>query len=1026
MAVADSSGNIWIGFYGMGLDRFNPETETFTHFRHDSGDPSSLSNDLVSVVHIDHLGNFWVGTAGGLDLLDQKTGKFKHYSYNEADPTSLSHDIVRAIYEDKAGTLWVGTGIVWENNTKGGLNRFNRDEGNFTRYLSDPSNPQTLISNKVRAIFEDSRGTFWIGTDGDGLHTMDRKTGLITRLKNNPTNPDQLSRPPVLTSDDHITFITEDIKKTIWIGTLSNGIVRFDPATGSVTHFGNKEDKEQVLKDISTWCLYASHDGLLWLSTQTANLYTIDISNITIPQKQLDGVMGFMDLVEENGNTILVGSQFGLIRQDLSNGTFERFLIDTKNLGNPKNLVQKIYQDKTGSFWIGTADGLYLFDPKTNRFRYYGNDDKTNPKANNVINILQGEDSSLWIGTLGGGLRHLDLKTGKFTTYRHVQGDTTTISADIASALIRDETIGGLLVGTVGTSEEGALNKITEHGTASKKYLPGNNFFDLFVDSRGDVWAGAASGLYQYDRETDNFYALSDKFINFDMPFVSSITEDEQHNLWIGTNVGIFRLNDRRDQITLFGSENGITEAESLGFGSVLKRSNGELLFGSHSGYYAFDPKKVNSTQVNTSIFYVSGFWVNSEELKPRADGPLQESILEASSVHLNYDQNIFALRLSSIDFRNANAIIRYKLENYDQDWRIGKPEDRIQYFKVPPGSYTFRTKSHGSEKALAIIISPPWWQSTIAYFGYGLLCLGSVYALTTIQKQRVISAEREKARERELEQKKEIEKAYLELKATQKQLIQSEKMASLGELTAGIAHEIQNPLNFVNNFSEVNAELISEMKEELSRGNIKEAMTLAAGIAENEEKIVYHGKRADAIVKGMLQHSRSSNGQKEPTDINALADEYLRLAYHGLRAKDKSFNAKLETDLDLDIGKINVAPQDIGRVMLNLINNAFYAVSQRKLNGSHNGEHLEPTVALKSQRINGKVVISVTDNGTGIPKNVLDKIFQPFFTTKPTGEGTGLGLSLSYDIITKGHDGEIKVDTVEGRGTTFTIVLPV
>jgi signal transduction histidine kinase len=392
----------------------------------------------------------------------------------------------------------------------------------------------------------------------------------------------------------------------------------------------------------------------------------------------------------------------------------------------------------------------------------------------------------------------------------------------------------------------------------------------------------------------------------------------------------------------------------------------------------------------------------------------------------LNYDQNVFSIRVSAIDFRNSNAIIRYKLENYDQDWRSAKSEDRIQYFKVPPGKYTFRLSSQGTEKTLSITISPPLWKTTLAYVGYGLLFLGSVYAATRIQKQRVIRAEREKTRERELGQKKEIEKAYFELKATQKQLIQSEKMASLGELTAGIAHEIQNPLNFVNNFSEVNAELISEMKEELSKGNIQEAATIAAGIAENEQKIIYHGKRADAIVKGMLQHSRSSNGQKEPTDINALADEYLRLAYHGLRAKDKSFNARLETHLDPDVGKINVSPQDIGRVMLNLINNAFYAVSQRKLNGSHNDKHLEPTVTLKSKRIDTKVMVSVTDNGAGIPKAVLDKIFQPFFTTKPTGEGTGLGLSLSYDIITKGHDGEIKVDTVEGQGTTFTIVLPV
>ena len=267
-------------------------------------------------------------------------------------------------------------------------------------------------------------------------------------------------------------------------------------------------------------------------------------------------------------------------------------------------------------------------------------------------------------------------------------------------------------------------------------------------------------------------------------------------------------------------------------------------------------------------------------------------------------------------------------------------------------------------------------------------------------------------------------------LKLTQEQLVQSEKMASLGELTAGIAHEIQNPLNFVNNFSEVNRELIEEMREEIDKGNFNEAKTISNDIKKNEEKISHHGKRADAIVKGMLQHSRSSSGVKEPANINALADEYLRLAYHGLRAKDKSFNAKFETQLDKSIGNINIIAQDIGRVMVNLINNAFYAIVEKKKQVGDNrlpdGQVYEPTVTVSTRKIADKIEIRVKDNGNGIPQKILDKIFQPFFTTKPTGQGTGLGLSLAYDIITKGHGGELKVETKEGEGSTFIIHLPI
>jgi signal transduction histidine kinase len=274
--------------------------------------------------------------------------------------------------------------------------------------------------------------------------------------------------------------------------------------------------------------------------------------------------------------------------------------------------------------------------------------------------------------------------------------------------------------------------------------------------------------------------------------------------------------------------------------------------------------------------------------------------------------------------------------------------------------------------------------------------------------------------------QKEELEFALHELKSTQVQLIQKEKMASLGELTAGIAHEIQNPLNFVNNFSEVNKEMIAEMKYEIENGNYNEAKIIAADIAVNEEKIIHHGKRADAIVKSMLQHSRKSTGVKEPTNINALCDEYLRLSYHGLRAKDKSFNADFKTDFDESIDKLNIVPEDIGRALLNLFNNAFYATAEKKKVAD---ENYKPLVSVSTKKLSDKAEIIIKDNGNGIPQNIVDKIFQPFFTTKPTGQVTGLGLSLSYDIITKEHNGTIKVESQpddKEAMTIFIIQLPI
>ena len=335
------------------------------------------------------------------------------------------------------------------------------------------------------------------------------------------------------------------------------------------------------------------------------------------------------------------------------------------------------------------------------------------------------------------------------------------------------------------------------------------------------------------------------------------------------------------------------------------------------------------------------------------------------------------------------------------------------------------------NEKAFQLLQAENKYNQKKQYYLLGILALASLLAVGLLSR----NSYRQKVNKELIRKNKEIETALNDLKSTQSQLIQSEKMASLGELTAGIAHEIQNPLNFVNNFAEVSHELIDEMKDGLDKGHIDEAKSIATDLQQNLEKITFHGKRADAIVKGMLQHSRSSSGVKEPTDINALADEYLRLAYHGLRARDKSFNATIKTDFDETIGKIDVIPQDIGRVLLNLITNAFHAVSaplppNTSAPLSTRGElNYVPTVTvttkLSKPPIGGLgVQISISDNGPGIPDAIKDKIFQPFFTTKPTGQGTGLGLSLSYDIV-KAHGGELKVETKVGEGSTFILTIP-
>jgi len=862
---ADSNGNIWIGFYGMGLDKFDPVKNIFTHYRHKDNEPGTLAHDFVTTLLIDHLGNLWVGNYGGLDLLDEKTGTFKHFKNKPDDPSSLSCDSVRAIYEDRSGTLWIGTGFAFDPaNDNGGLNRFNRSSGTFTRYMHDPKNPYSLINNKVRAILEDSYGNFWIGTSGDGLHTMDRKTGKFTRFTRNAAKPEQLSRTALLDVYDHITFITEDAERKIWIGTLINGIIRYDPLTKKIDHYGGHDDLNGILKDSTSWCATPTPDGMVWLSTQRANFFKVDLYNKVIPYYTSKGSHAFTSFNEEGDSIVWFGTDGGLIRKNLNNGTERRFLHDQHNPASlSSDTVTNIIKDKQGDFWISTTNGLNHYQVKTEKFTTIY--DSTNTFGKAAMKICLDNDSNLWAANLtpdvtGGGLSRLNLRTGKFTNYKNEPSDQYSLSSNSVSSFIVDEAT-GLWIGTL---NNGGVDRMNTNTGKFTHYLPGLYVSSMFKDRSGVIWVGTMAGLFRYNRQTDRFNSISDDNSGINIVAISSIAGDKSDNLWISTETGIYMLNKKRDQVVRYGKENGIPDANAEFFyGASFTRKNGEIYFGDIGGYYAFNPASLYHHETKTPL-YLTRFWLDNTEVIGGNNSPLQTSLYDTKEIKLNYDQNVFSFSATFIDFRNTgDRLIYYQLENYDKDWRTAAVEERIQYYKIPPGHYVFRLKtanaSNGDwiEKSISIIISPPWWNTWWAWCFYGLLFIAGALSLHRYQKQQVINAEREKTRVKELAQAKEIEKAYNELRTTQSQLIHAEKMASLGELTAGIAHEIQNPLNFVNNFSEVNKELVEELelerkKEHPDRNHEQELLN---DIKSKEEKISFHGRRADAIVKSMLQH---------------------------------------------------------------------------------------------------------------------------------------------------------------------------
>ncbi len=1024
--AADHSGNIWIPVL-KGVDKYDYTSNKFIHYRF----PAGVGGFGYCMI-IDHSGIVWIG-GDGLARFDPATGKFTHFVHSNTDTTSLSCNIVRSLYEDKAGILWVGTGFEFDGKSnEGGLNRFNKETGTFTRYIHDPNNPNSLAGNKVRALFEDSKHNFWVGTDNNGLHLMDREKGTFERYNYDPLHPEKLSTPPVKIIDGrhHITFITEDITHKLWIGTYSDGIICYNPLTKRTDHF-NSEDKKRPggYTDNSSWAIYSSIDGELWISNEKAELFRVDPYQSGFTEEKMENTVDHF-LEDSSGNLWLNTVGNGLKIKNKNTGEKKQFLHNSADsFSISSNMGTFLKQSLDGNIWVGTLNGLNLFNPQTNKFTHFFYNPKLtdNGYKGGVFNILETRDETYY--GLYGKLAIKNNNTNIITYYVNNPDDTNSIS--IGGPIRFKNNFDGTIWISMWDTEKGGLDLFNTTTKKFKHYFKGLIIWDIFKSSAGKMWVGTSDGLYYRNDSLDTFIQAGPEYSELRKSKVKSMTEDEDKNIWGVSTLGIFRLNPSKNQIKIFGDKYGTIDVGTLAYEPTFRTSGGEIFFGNPHGYYICTPKEVFNSTIPQVV--LTDFKIDDHSLTNGSNKQFALPLEDAKEIILNHNQNTFSIDFAAIHFADPeNNMHMYMMEGIDKEWRDVHDEKSAYYFNIPPGHYTFRLKTASSygvnaERSIIIKVLPPWWQTWWAYTLYALILILAIWSFIKwrtkkLEKETIVLEKRVAERTLELKREKEIVESTLgELKSAQAQLIQSEKMASLGELTAGIAHEIQNPLNFVNNFSEINQELLVELKDEAGKGNIAEVTAIANDVISNEEKINHHGKRADAIVKGMLQHSRSSSGQKEPTDVNALADEYLRLAFHGIRAKDKSFNAEFKTDFDSTIGKINLIPQDVGRVLLNLYNNAFYAVNEKK---KRQADGYEPTVSVSTKKMGDKVEIKVADNGNGIPQKVVDKIFQPFFTTKPTGEGTGLGLSLSYDII-KAHGGEIKLSTKELEGSDFVIILP-
>jgi len=1001
----DGDGNIWILNNFRGVLKFEGNSDQYQEIlipdnrKMASGRWTIAFTELI----IDKSGIFWFGSStNGLFKYDPVNKPFKYYTHEEGNPNSLSPGGTFGLFASK-----ISPGKVYIGTRGNGINILT--EGSESIQKVKFSSVNDMFGGSARSIYEQKDGTLWIGTWGDGLIKMDRNLKEIKRYKRNA-----LDKKNSLVNDQ-VRVIREDRSGKLWIGT-NGGLTILDPYSESFNALESQYGKtypDEILAQVREWLENKLQVASIEKVTQSKELtQEFEITErgsyyvVMVGEGDPTSMADYGWLQNAAGETIVgaesvddtfwagggIKNRLQIIQTELNPGTYAlRYSSDDSHHYGSWNAPEPEFLPLYGIVIFKQDDQV-----KSESLVVDVNEQKAEIiiQDANISDIEIGK-KYIWIASLNAGVTRINPETNEVKYYISDPADPSTLSD----------------------------RQVT----------------DVFEDENGLLWMTTYGGINILDIETD----LITKYTEQDglsTNILETVLPGENGEMWFSSQNGLIQMmrNESLGKVTFIN----YNEADGLGGNTFLsltagKTPVGNFYFGGDHGLTAFS--SIASNKVQPSVI-ISNLSISNLSVYDMGEAsPLTEDLLSSKVITLRYDQNDLSFEFAALHYANPSKNqYAHMMVGLDDDW-IYDNRNFAAYTNLEPGTYTFRviaSNAYGvwNEEGASIIITvlPPWWKTWWAYTLYALGVGFMIFVAYSELKRRIRTMERAQSLEREVAQSKEIEKAYTKLKATQSQLIQSEKMASLGELTAGIAHEIQNPLNFVNNFSEVSEELVDEMNEALEKGDFEEAGVIGKDLKENLSKIKHHGKRADFIVKGMLEHSRSNSAEKKPTNINALADEFLRLSYHGLRAKDKTFNADFETDLDPNLPRIEAVAQDIGRVILNLINNAFYAVGTKAKelkSKEEDDEDYRPKVVVRSRLVDlageGGIEISIEDNGGGIPKAIKDKIFQPFFTTKPPGSGTGLGLSLSYDII-KAHGGDLRVKSVEGEGTEMIFFLPI
>jgi signal transduction histidine kinase/ligand-binding sensor domain-containing protein len=1065
----DHRGFIWFATKD-GLNKY--DGYKFIVYRHDPIDPHSIADNLITGITEDSRGYIWVSTPGKLDVYDPQTERF--YSIDYSPVTGKRATEAHRIIEDAFGNMWFLSHGEYFCMTVALVNpqaaSFDEKYKCTTKQASVIFAKCNFPKSEPQQFYFDGKGDLWI-TFADSLFQLtqkDQSAGIVTHRYSQ-------SAFCGLPESKILLLMRGKADQTYLITT--SGVVVYNIASGkiektfpvNINEFGYEnacrvdENRNAWLgfnKSLyflnynantiqkvtpvnipeNTWASYAiesvlvDQSGIVWMGTNGFSVYKYNpfVAKFHLSET---GPMGWIN-ADRDGNIYYNARncirQFNPGTQKAGEAAFTGGIFQVEINKETVSYPNSFTQDKQGIFWLTYGHGyLGRYDSKKNKIQFYHTDVPPN-SLTGATKIWLDKNDHPWI------LLEDTMKQCSITGF-----DPATEKFSSPALFPDKEIVFGITNVSAVSSAAGNFWFATNHGlfgfdpgkNAWKQYenIPGyktslsNNFvFSLCNDPQQPdayLWVGTNSGgLNRLTIATGKFECFTDKD-GLPNNVIYGVLSDNNGNLWLSTNKGLCRFNIATKECKNFYASDGLQSNEFNRY-SYCKSSTGALYFGGVSGLNFFYPEELNSG-VHAPVVRFTGLRLFNDDISfTDATSPIQKPVDFLEEIVLAYNQNVITLKFSAMDYAAPEKNqFRYKLEGFDNDWNFSGTRNEAIYTGLAPGEYKFTVKASNSMgiwsevRSLRIIILPPWWKTWWAmilyvFTGIGLILLFLWMRTAALRKNQKVLEEKVKERTQEL-------KASISyLKQTQDQLVQNEKLASFGQLTAGIAHEIKNPLNFINNFSELSNELIEELKDAQTDEERKEILD---SLKNNLLKINHHGGRVDSIIKSMLQHSRSAGSLRQPTDINKLCDEYTNLAYHSMRANVPDFTCNIQKLLDPGLPVLFAIPQDISRVVLNLLNNAFYAVNERR---KVSGEDFKPELIVSTSRENNMAVIRIRDNGSGMPEEVKKKLFTPFFTTKPSGEGTGLGLSISSDII-RTHGGTLNVESVQNEFTEFTIRIP-